>query len=295
MQLSKRDRPAAEKVQSMPTNIDSRFADVNGTRLHYLIAGQGDPVLLLHGYAQTSHMWRALIPELAKTQTVIAPDLRGFGQSAKPDGGYDKKTMAQDMHALAAVLGHKRVAVVGHDIGLMVAYAYAAQHPTNVSRIALMDAFLPGVGDWTNVWLLRDLWHFHFYGKTALALVDGRERIYLEHFWNDFAADPAHSVSESDRQLYAAAYAQPGAMKAGFEVFRAFERDAKDFAGFAMTKLAMPMLVLTGEKASGEFLIAQGRLVADNVEGVVVEGSGHWLMDEAPDQVIPKLVTFLTR
>jgi pimeloyl-ACP methyl ester carboxylesterase len=272
--------------------VDSRFAEVNGTRLHYLIAGKGDPVLLLHGYAQTSHMWRPLIAELAKTHTVIAPDLRGFGESAKPDGGYDKKTMAQDVHALAASFGHKRVAVVGHDIGLMVAYAYAAQYPADVDRIALMDAFLPGVGDWTSVWLLRDHWHFHFYGKTPLALVEGRERIYLEHFWNDFAADPAHSVSEADRRFYAAAYAQPGAMKAGFEVFHAFEQDAKDFARFAKTKLTMPMLVLTGEKASGEFLIAQGRLVDDNVTGVVIKGAGHWLMDEAPDQVIPKLVAF---
>jgi pimeloyl-ACP methyl ester carboxylesterase len=275
-----------------PIAIDSRFAEVNGTKLRYLIAGQGDPVLLLHGFAQTSHMWRPLIAELAKTHTVIAPDLRGFGDSAKPDGGYDKKTMARDVHALTASLGHKRVAVAGHDIGLMVAYAYAAQYPSEIERIALMDAFLPGVGDWTTVWLLRDLWHFHFYGKTPLALVDGRERIYLEHFWNDFAADPARSVSEADRRFYAAAYAQPGAIKAGFEVFRAFEQDAKDFAGFATTKLTMPMLVLTGEKASGEFLIAQGRLVDDKVEGVVIKGSGHWLMDEAPDQVIPKLVAF---
>jgi pimeloyl-ACP methyl ester carboxylesterase len=238
-------------------------------------------------------MWRPLIPVLAESHRVIAPDLRGFGQSAKPERGYDKKTMAQDIHALAEALALKSAGVVGHDIGLMVAYAVAAQHPAMVDRIALMDAFLPGVGDWTTVWLLRDLWHFHFYGKTPLALVDGRERIYLEHFWNDFAADPAHSVSESDRRLYAAAYAQPGAMQAGFEVFRAFEQDAKDFAGFAKTKLTMPMLVLTGEKASGDFLITQGRLVAENVEGVVIKGSGHWLIDEAPDQVIPRLVEFL--
>ena len=199
----------------MSIAIDSRFADVNGTRLHYLVAGQGAPVLLLHGYAQTSHMWRPLIPELARTHTVIAPDLRGFGASAKPEGGYDKKSMAEDIHALATSLGHARVGVVGHDIGLMVAYAYAAQHPAEVERIVLMDAFLPGVGDWTSVWLLRDLWHFHFYGETPLALVTGRERIYLEHFWNDFAADPTRSVSEADRQLYAA-YAQPGAC-GGFE------------------------------------------------------------------------------
>jgi pimeloyl-ACP methyl ester carboxylesterase len=277
-----------------PITIEGRFAEVNGTKLHYLIAGKGDPVLLLHGYAQTSHMWRPLIAELAKTHTVIAPDLRGFGESAKPDAGYDKKTMAQDVHALAASLGYRRVAVVGHDIGLMVAYAYAAQHPADVERIALMDAFLPGVGDWKSVWLLRDLWHFHFYGKTPLALVEGRERVYFEHFWNDFAADPTHSVSEADRRFYATAYAQPGGMRAGFEAFRAFEQDAKDFAAFAMTKLTMPMLVLSGEKAGGQFLIDQGRLVDDNVEGVIVKGAGHWLMDEAPDEVIAKLVAFAT-
>jgi pimeloyl-ACP methyl ester carboxylesterase len=275
-----------------PMAIESRFADVNGIRLHYLVAGKGDPVILLHGYAQTSHMWRPLIVQLAQTHAVIAPDLRGFGQSSTPEGGYDKKTMAQDIHALATSLGYRRVRIVGHDIGLMVAYAYAAQYPTEVDRVALMDAFLPGVGDWQSVWLLRDLWHFHFYGETPLKLVAGRERIYLEHFWNDFAADPQHSVSEADRQLYAAAYARPGGMRAGFEVFRAFPQDAKDFAQLAQTKLTMPMLVLTGEKASGEFLIQQGRLVAENVEGVVIRNSGHWLMDEAPDQVIPRLVSF---
>ena len=272
---------------------ESRFADVKGVKLHYLAAGQGDPVIFLHGYAQNSHMWRPLIAELAKTHTVIAPDLRGFGQSGKPPQGYDKKTMAQDIHALAVSLGLRRVKVVGHDIGLMVAYAYAAQYPSEVERIVLMDAFLPGVGDWTHVWLLRDLWHFHFYGETPLKLVDGRERIYFEHFWNDFAADPKKSVSEADRQFYAEAYHQPGAMRAGFEVFKAFEQDGKDFAEFAKTKLTMPMLVLSGEKAGGQFLIDQGRLVDDNVEGVIIKGSGHWLMDEAPDQVIPKLVEFL--
>ncbi len=272
--------------------MESRFAEVNGIELHYLSAGEGSPVILLHGYAQNSHMWRPLIPELAKTHKVIAPDLRGFGESRKPESGYDKKTMAQDIHALAASLGLARAAIAGHDIGLMVAYAYAAQYPSAVTRIALMDAFLPGVGDWTKVWLLRDMWHFHFYGKTPLALVEGRERIYFEHFWNDFAADPNHSVSEADRRFYAAAYAKPGAMRAGFEVFRAFEQDAKDFATFSKTKLKMPMLVLAGEKASGEFLIDQGRLVAENVEGVLIKGSGHWLIDEAPGQAIPRLVAF---
>ena len=275
--------------------INERFATVNGVKLHYLVAGAGEPVILLHGYAENSHMWRPLIPELAKTHTVVAPDLRGFGQSSKPANGYDKKTMAQDIHALALSLGFKRAIVVGHDIGLMVAYAYAAQFPNEVDRIVLMDAFLPGVGDWTTVWLLRDLWHFHFYGETPLKLVAGRERIYFEHFWNDFAADPKHSIPEADRRFYAASYAQPGAMRAGFEVFRNFEQDAKDFAEFAQTKLTMPMLVLTGEKASGNFLIEQARLVDANVQGVVIKGSGHWLMEEARGQVIPQLVSFINK
>src|SRR5258708_24453803 len=205
---------AAEKK----SGIESRTAEVNGIKLHYLFAGTGDPVILLHGYAQNSHMWRPLIPELAANHTVIAPDLRGFGASAKPESGYDKKTLAQDVHALTASLGYKRVAVAGHDIGLMVAYAYAAQYPAEVDRIVLMDAFLPGVGDWTKVWLLRDLWHFHFYGKTPLALVNGRERTYLEHFWNDFAADPQHSVSDQHRHFYATAYANPPPICAGSHI-----------------------------------------------------------------------------
>src|SRR5271169_2360021 len=275
--------------------IQSRFANVNGTRLHYLVAGKGDPVVLLHGYAETSHMWLPLMPKLATSHTVIAPDLRGSGQSSTPADGYTKAAMAQDIHALTQKLGYERIRIVGHDIGLMVAYAFAAQYPAEVDRIVLMDAFLPGVGKWRDVWLMRDLWHFHFYGKTPLALVHGRERIYFEHFWNDFAANPVHSVSQRDRRFYAREYARPGGMRSGFEYFHTFEKDAEDFASFALAPVAMPMLVLTGEKASGDFLIQQSRLVATNVEGVVVRNSGHWLMEEAPNQVIPKLVEFLNR
>jgi pimeloyl-ACP methyl ester carboxylesterase len=270
-----------------------RFAEVNGVKLHYLIAGKGDPIVLLHGFAETSHMWLPLIAKLADKHTVIAPDLRGFGQSSTPPDGYTKAAMAQDIHALMKVLKYDHIRLVGHDIGLMVAYAYAAQYPGEVDRLVLMEAFLPGVGDWNSVFLLRDLWHFHFYGKTPLALVTGRERIYLEHFWNDFAADPAKSVSEADRRFYTNAYAPPGHMKAGMEVFRNFPKDAEDFAGFAKTKLPMPLLVLSGEKAGGPFLIDQGKMVATDVEGVLVKGRGHWLMEEAPGEVIPKLVEFL--
>ncbi|WP_326540852.1 alpha/beta fold hydrolase [Pseudorhodoferax sp.] len=283
-------------AQAKTPAVHSRTANANGIRLHYLQAGShsdATPVVLLHGYAETSHMWRPLMPKLAAGRTVIAPDLRGAGGSDKPQAGYDKKSMAQDIHALVQGLGHRKVRIVGHDIGLMVAYAYAAQYPDEVESIVLMDAFLPGVGDWTHVWLLRDLWHFHFHGEVPLKLVQGRERIYFEHFWNDFAADPKHSVPEADRRFYAAAYAQPGGMRAGFEYFKAFEQDARDFAGFAQTRLQMPMLVLSGEKAGGQFLIDQGRLVADNVEGVIVQGSGHWLMEEAPEQTMAALVGFV--
>ena len=225
---------------------------------------------------------------------MIAPDLRGAGNSERPQGGYDKKNMAKDIHELVHQLGFKQVSLVGHDIGLMVAYAYAAQYPDEVSKVVLMDAFLPGIGDWKSVWLMRDLWHFHFFGETPLALVKGRERTYFEHFWNDFAADRTHSVPEADRQFYAAAYARDDGMKAGFEYFKNFEQDAKDFAALSTTKLNMPFLVLTGEKASGTFLIDQAKLVATDVSGQVVQGSGHWLMEEAPDQVIPALMKFLT-
>jgi pimeloyl-ACP methyl ester carboxylesterase len=272
-----------------------KFAEVNGVKLHYLVAGKGDPVVLLHGFAETSHMWLPLIAKLADKHTVIAPDLRGFGESAAPSDGYTKAAMAQDIRALVKSLNYDRTRLVGHDIGLMVAYAYAAQYPAEVDRLVLMEAFLPGVGEWNKVFLLRDLWHFHFYGTTPLALVTGRERIYLEHFWNDFAADPKKSVSETNREFYARAYAQPGHMAAGMEVFRAFPKDAEDFANFAKTKLPMPLLVLSGEKAGGPFLIEQGKMVATNVDGVLIKGAGHWLMEEAPDQVIPRLVEFLDR
>ena len=189
----------------------------------------------------------------------------------------------------------KNIELVGHDIGLMVAYAYAAQYPAEVQRIVLMEAFLPGVGDWTKVWLLRDLWHFHFYGKTPLALVNGRERIYLEHFWNHFVADPSRPLPKPTASSTRRSTHKPGHTKAGMETFGAFEQDAKDFAQFAKTPLTMPMLVLSGEKAGGQFLIDQGKLVDTNVEGVLVTGSGHWLMEEAPRKVIPLPVDFLNR
>jgi len=285
-------KSAAPEAPAVP-GFESRYADVNGTRLHYLVGGKGPTVVLLHGYTQTGYMWRPLLPALARDHQVIVPDLRGAGESARPAAGYGKKNMAVDVHELARALGCERVSVVGHDIGLMVAYAYAAQFPKETSRVVLMDAFLPGIGDWKNVWLMRDLWHFHFYGDVPLRLVAGREDIYFEHFWNDFAADPKHSVPEADRRVYVQAYASDGGMRAGFEYFRAFEADAREFAQLGATPLPMPVLVLTGEKASGTFLIEQTKLVATDVEGQVVKGAGHWLMEEAPGTSMPAIVAFL--
>lgn len=278
-----------------PSVADFRdaYANVNGVRLHYRIGGKGSAVVLVHGYTQTGYMWHTLMPRLAEHHTVIVPDLRGAGDSSRPASGYNKKNLAVDLHELVSLLGVDRATIVGHDIGLMVAYAYAAQFPQSTERVVLMDAFLPGVGDWKNVWLMRDLWHFHFYGDVPLALVKGRERTYLEHFWNDFAADRTKSVPEHDRRLYAASYARDEGMRAGFEYFKAFEQDAREFAQLANTKLDMPFLVLTGEKASGTFLIEQAHQVAKNVTGTVVMGSGHWLMEEAPDAVIPAIVDFV--
>jgi pimeloyl-ACP methyl ester carboxylesterase len=274
--------------------FSTQSATVNGVRLHFRIGGSGPPVMLLHGFAETGHMWDPVLPLMAPRHTVVVPDLRGAGASDKPENGYDKKTMAEDMFALAKSLDMaENLTIVGHDIGLMVAYAYAAQHPSGTARVVLMDAFLPGVGNWKDMWLLRDLWHFHFYGEVPLALVAGRERIYLEHFWNDFAADPRHSVPEADRQRYAADYAQPGAMRAAFEYFRAFEQDAADFVQMAKTPLPMPVRVIAGEKSGGSFLIDQVRLAARDVDGTVIPGAGHWLLEEAPDKVIPVLQAYV--
>jgi pimeloyl-ACP methyl ester carboxylesterase len=283
----------AGQAQAAPIPVKDSSAQVNGIKLHYRLAGSGSAIVLLHGYTETGHMWDPVIADLAKNHTVIVPDLRGAGGSEKAAGGYDKKNMAKDVHELVTSLGYQDATVVGHDIGLMVAYAYAAQYPQETRKLVLMDAFLPGIGNWKDMWLLRDLWHFHFRGEVPLKLVAGRERIYFEHFWNDFAADKTKSVSEADRRLYAKAYAQPGGMRAGFEYFTAFEQDAADFQQLAKTKLSMPVLVLSGEKSGGTFLIDQARLVADDVTGKVIAGSGHWLMEEAPQDVIPLLTSFV--
>lgn len=273
--------------------IVSHDAEIDGVKLHYMTAGHGAAVILLHGYAETSRMWKPLIPLLAKRFTVIAPDLPGIGDSAIPANGLDMKTAAIRIHALARSLGVKKAEVVGHDIGLMVAYAYAAQFPAEVEKLVEMDAFLPGVGEWEATYNSPDIWHFRFHGPTPEALVQGRERTYFEHYWNDFAADPTHSIPEADRKAYAAAYARPGRMRAGWAYFVSFPQAAKDFAQFGQTKLTMPVLVIGGEKSRGDALGRELKLVATNVTVVVLKNTGHWLMEENPKGTIETLLKFL--
>jgi pimeloyl-ACP methyl ester carboxylesterase len=273
--------------------ISSRTAEVEGVKLHYLTAGHGAPVILLHGYAETSLMWRPLIPTLAEKFTVIAPDLPGIGDSSIPADGQDMTTAAIRIHALAVSLGIQKAEVVGHDIGLMVAYAYAAKFPAEVEKLALMDAFLPGVDGWESVYNNPGIWHFRFNGPTPEALVAGRERIYFEHFWNDFAADKTHSIPEANRKVYAAAYARPGRMRAGWAYFVSFQQAANDFAGFARTKLPMPVLSIGGEKANGDILGRQVKLVASDVTAVVLKDTGHWVMEERPEETTAALLKFL--
>jgi pimeloyl-ACP methyl ester carboxylesterase len=275
--------------------VATRTAEVEGVKLHYLSAGHGPPVILLHGYAETSRMWRPVIPALADRFTVIAPDLPGIGDSAIPGADIDIKTAAIRIHALAASLGLSKPRVVGHDIGLMVAYAYAAMFPAEVEKLVMMDAFLPGVGEWHSVYDDPSNWHFRFNGPTPEALVRGRERAYFEHYWNDFAADRKRSLSEADRKAYTAAYSRPGRMRAGWAYFVSFPATAKEFAQLAETRLAMPVLVIGGDKASGRLLGDQAKAVAHDVTAVVLEGTGHWLVEERPKETTDALVQFLTR
>src|SRR6266568_1217378 len=273
--------------------ILSGAAKIDGVKLHYLTAGRGAPLILLHGYTETSRMWRPIIPILAKRFTAIAPDLPGIGDSAIPAKGLDMKTSAVRMHGLARSLGVEKAKVVGHDIGLMVAYAYAAQFPAEVEKLVVMDAFLPGVGEWEAIYNNPGFWHFRFNGPTPEALVEGRERIYFEHFWNDFAADKTHSIPEADRKAYTAAYSRPGRMRAGWAYFVSFQQAAKDFAQLSQTKLTMPVLVIGGEKALGNALAQQMKLVASNVTIVVLKNTGHWVLEENPKETTEALQKFL--
>jgi pimeloyl-ACP methyl ester carboxylesterase len=284
---------AAIHAETSDKNIVSRTAEVDGVQLHYLTAGHGPTVILLHGYTQTSRMWKPIIPLLAERFTVIAPDLPGIGDSGIPANGLDMKTSAIRIHALARSVGVEKARVVGHDIGLMVAYAYAAQFPAEVEKLVVMDAFLPGVAGWEPIYNDPNLWHFRFHGPTPEALVKGRERIYFEYFWNDLAADKTRSIPEADRKAYTEAYSRPGRMRAAWAYFASWPELAKDFAQLSQTKLTMPVLSIGGEKSLGNQLAQQMKLVASDVTVVVLKDTGHWVLEERREETTDALVKFL--
>ena len=274
-------------------NINARDAKIGNIQLHYLTAGNAPAtVILLHGFAETSRMWRPIIPSLAQKFTVIAPDLPGIGDSSIPDK-VDMLDAARKIHELARSLNIEKARVVGHDIGLMVAYAYAAQFPNETEKLAVMDAFLPGVPGWEAIYNAPNIWHFRFNGEYPEKLVQGRERIYFEYFWNVLAADKTHSIPEPDRKAYTEAYSKPGRMRAAWKYFASWPQLAKDFAQLSQVKLTMPVLAIGGEKSLGNELGAQMKLVADNVEVVVLPNTGHWILEERPKETTEALVNFL--
>ena len=263
--------PPAFKTQTVTT--------ASGADIFVRSGGSGPAALLIHGYGDTGDMWGPLAAELARTHTVIVPDLRGMGRSSIPAAGYDKKTQAADLRAVVTALGHDRAAVVAHDIGNMVAYAYAAQYADKVDRLVVMDAPIPGIDPWDEIIRSPALWHFSFGGPDAERLVQGRERIFLDRFWNEFSADPS-KIDEATRAHYTALYARPGAMRAGFAQFAAFSKDAEDNKLFQRTTLTMPVLAVGGDKSFGKVMAISMRNVASDVREAIVPNAGHWLMEE---------------
>ncbi len=278
---------------SLPSTFKSQVvASPEGAGIFVRHGGSGPVVVLLHGYAETSDSWGPLAAVLASRYTVIVPDLRGIGRSSRPAAGYDKKTQAADIRAVVTALGYDRASVVSHDIGIMVAYAYAARYPDKVERLVVMDAPIPGIAPWDDIVRNPALWHFSFHGPDAERLVQGRERIYLDRIWNAFTGDP-NKPDEATRSFYAAQYAQPGAMRAGFAQFTAFSQDVQDNRIFQRTTLTMPVLAVGGEKSFGAAEAVVMRNVATNVREAVVPGAGHWLMEENPAFTIALIQDFL--
>jgi pimeloyl-ACP methyl ester carboxylesterase len=283
--------PAA--VHPFPNAFKTEVIAANGARIYVRVGGDGPAVVLLHGYGETGDMWEPLAARLVGDHTVIVPDLRGMGLSEHVAAGYDKKTQGRDVSAVLDALKVGKVDVVAHDIGNMVAYAFAAEEPDRVTKLVLMDAPLPGVGPWDEILKSPLLWHFRFGGPDMERLVKGRERIYLDRFWNEFSADPKH-FDEASRQHYAKLYALPGAMHSGFEQFHAFDQDVIDNKAFlAKGPLSMPVLAIGGEKSFGPMMATVARAAATNVQGVVIPGSGHWLMEEQPKATVSVIVDFL--
>lgn len=288
-------RTARAPALTYPKTFRARQITANGTKLYVRVGGAGPTVVMLHGYGETGDMWVPLAKELVRDHTVVVPDLRGMGLSAKPAGGYDKKTQAVDVAGILDALEIEQAALVTHDIGNMVGYAFAAQYRNRVTRFVVIDAPLPGVGPWEEILKNPLLWHFRFGGPDMERLVAGRERIYLDRFWNEFSATPKR-FSEAARQHYAKLYARPGAMHAGFAQFAAFDQDAVDNKTFvAAGKLDVPVLALGGEKSFGTTMAVVMRFVASDVEEGVVPDSGHWIMEENPKATIALVRAFLNK
>jgi len=284
---------ALAAIQPFPANFGTLNVVTNGTQIYVRAGGEGSAVLLLHGYGETGDMWAPLAARLARNHKVIVPDLRGLGLSSRPAGGYDKKTHAEDMAGVLDALKIDKVDLVTHDIGNMVGYAFAAQHPDRVKKFVIIDAPLPGIGPWDDIVRSHALWHFSFYGPDAERLVKGRERIYLDRFWNEFSADPK-KFDEASRKHYAQLYAAAGAMHAGFEQFKAFDQDAADNKAFvAKGMLTMPVLAIGGEKSFGSMMGTVMRAAATNVQTAVVPNSGHWVMEENPEATMKLIEDFL--
>ena len=281
------------EVLPYPAKFQISEIATNGTKLHVRVGGNGPAVVLLHGYGETGDMWTPLAVDLMRDHTVIVPDLRGMGLSEHPAGGYDKATQGRDIAGLLDALKVRRADVVAHDIGNMVAYAFAAQFRDRVTRLVLIDAPLPGVGPWEEILKNPLLWHFRFGGPDMERLVAGRERIYLDRFWNEFSADPK-KFDEASRAHYAALYARPGAMHSGFAQFAAFDKDAVDNKSFvAAGKLTIPVLAVGGEKSFGRTMQTVTEFAASDVRGAVIPGSGHWIMEENPAATVATVRAFL--
>ena len=285
-------RPAHAAVEPFPADFRIERISVNGATLHVRVGGKGPAVVLLHGFGDTGDMWAPLAKALYKDHTVIVPDLRGMGLSSQPTGGYDKKNQGVDIAMVMDKLNVQKADLVTHDIGNMVGYALAAQYSDRITKWVVIDAPLPGIGPWDEILKSPMLWHFNFRGPDVDRLVKGRERIYLDRFYNDLSADPK-AIDEATRNHYAKLYARPGNMHYAFEQFAAFAKDATDNKAFAATKLNMPILALGAEKSFGDQQAAVMREVGTRVDGGIITGSGHWIMEEQPAQTVSKVRAFL--
>lgn len=284
--------PVSAQPVPYPAGFTLQNIATNGTTLHVRVGGTGPAVVLIHGFGDTGDMWTPLAIELAKDHRVVVPDLRGMGLSAKPESGYEKKNQAKDIRGVLEKLGIDQADIVGHDIGVMVAYAYAWNYPAKTTKLVVMDAPPPGIPPWEEVVRNPLLWHFDFYGPDVLRLVEGRERIFLDRFYNDFGGQPA-KIDEGTRNHYARLYAQPGAMKGALSQFHAFRQDAKDNLEAMKTKLTMPVLAIGGEKSFGSLEAVAMRNTATQVTELVIPRSGHWLMEEEPEATTQAVAKFL--